>query len=1589
MISLEQAYSEQNINILRQGVESGEVDPSTLPAHVQYELSARNAEVAPVTEYTQPTSYSEYMNRPPSEQTSHGSESHTLYAQIATTIASRYDADQQAVLDAFNNFSNASYPKGIAEEKGRELLRQRVATLTEAAADMLRAAPVESYGDIIDGFERTRASQLADIDSRYAVFKAEALAASDGSVDERQIDLEAVDRKAFADLAELYDSTPTWRKVKDFAFSFSDFHFLDEVSTIVGAGSAFSAEEAIKNAIIAFRSETDPVRKAEMWEGLFAWAQEELNSTQTVDLLSKFLDEGGAYDTGQYASGWVGLSTVGPLALFGWLGAKVTRGVGNSVRVAARVRKMENAAKEAVAAAQSDEAAKAAGTTKVDLANDVTPVDTPMSGGKLDGMAAPYQEEVQKFAEGINKTVRELKTGEHTIQVSPYNANELAEVNGSINKQLWHIIQRTRGDVESAVVTRISDDSVQLVMEIKPHVTAGRLSANNSELTKAGERLLALQDEGMVSSGQVSSFVKAAQERGSSADSINDAIDLLAEGYTVPEAVALLDVPAATTITRTVTAKFDDTVGAFAQTRQSLGDWFLSNRAAARTPDVVENVEKALVLDNVSAKISYDLKKQVRSIFDDIPARKGFRGKNKARIAVQRALIDGDEWVDPETGIEVGRVWTARELRDQFGLSDGEAAAYFKLRTVYDNLHVLKDFSLRQELVRLGYQDIKLARPIRFINDEGVEESLDIHDIGKVFMERSEAAGAAQNPAYNVQRVFDSTTQQSVAYSQDMLAEAYNNGKVLVRLRDPVSIPGRGRVQHMLVDYATEVRDLPSSVLNYKTGYVPRVYDRGAYFVKQLGYGAAVDGNALRGGETIHKTFGMADNERAAAALRDKLMRESADENIKYEVVVSDQLDAEQLLLEEARGSLYTSPRGNPVPQYKLDRSGNLIEEKASRIDAYQALSAGINNIAFHMPRTEWRMAQLERLRKSAAQLGVQWNGLHQPATGGTPDQLRFIERQRQNMRDWMALPDSFTESWDTAMQHLYETALDMRIGSKAILTSDSIPAKGIWWLKSHDPVTAARAATFHMMLGLFNPVQLFVQGNGFSVAAGHAMFSNNITEVADVFRAQLALRHIDFSDNPDTVRRMVENLAKDGLVGDMSVDSVVAMHNAWRRSGLREGVFSSGDFENIESGFGNIWSATSDFAHGPGMWFYRTGETFNRRFSFATAWRRVLADNPDWDVNNLTDAQLTRIVSRANDYMLNLGRSNRAAWQKGVLSIPTQFWQVQAKLIEQYVQHGAGRVLTPQEKMKVLGGQIGLYGMTGVPIAGGAAKYYASQSEWGAEDDSSVLRRTFDEGAWGMIFGLLGADVEVANRGSILGDMQNLVYDWMFGEKDMSRLLSGAFGNIGIRGFEGMQRLSSLSLAAFSDSPPATVNDWAIAIDALGDLSTTWSNATKAYVMATQGQLYSRSGILVAEDQWNLTTLVGSAIGFQPTSESNVYDLRRLNSMYQSYRQDAARAVRRAMLDRYQAYHMTGQWREEDNQRLEATVRALVSRIRPEDQEGFLQDIHQELLQGRSLFAQESRKFINAQLNGDIDAALSFFEKSVVGGVEVDKGAY
>lgn len=1053
--------------------------------------------------------------------------------------------------------------------------------------------------------------------------------------------------------------------------------------------------------------------------------------------------------------------------------------------------------------------------------------------------------------------------------------------------------------------------------------------------------------------------------------------------------------PRVRVLTEEISAQIDDYTGTLQQTELPMAHVLLSNRAVARSDATVEQFDKAAALDNISAGVYDRLHKSVKRILDEVGSDaswktrlyKNWQGKRR----IEKALIDGDEYIDPSTGKELGKVWTPEELRTKFELDDNEVAAYYKIRQLFEHLHVIRNAAARRELVALGYKDIKFKRKVKYVDADGKDQVWQPNEIGRPYTDLREAYETAERSG--VAEVFDSITGESVALSRDMLRLAYEKGQRLVRLHQPIKHPVSGkRIQHVLADGASEVRELPMQVLTRKAGYVPRVYTRGVWFVRAASRNATVDGR-VSDTPVRQKTLGMADNRAAAERLREQLAADG-DGSVDFVVDAADQMDPADILSASPQGGgrLYTGSRGDEaIPFYEL-KGDDLVEARAERASAFDALQGNISNISFHLPRNEWRVAMLSRLQKTAKQLRVEWNGLHAPVgTGAGGDRARqFMERQRQQARDWLAMPDDWQTTWDSKVQYLYERAL----GSK--LFSPAAPA--LWWIKSRDPVTALRAATFHLMLGMLNPVQTFVQAQGFAVAA-----SMNIADPAELVRVakmQSALQAVYHIDDIDTLRRAGKIMAERGLVSAEDAADFAEMAIAFKKSGLREGVLTNADFSAMESGFGQVARGISEKLSDKGLWFYRQGELFTRRFAFVTAYRQWKKANPDRfgvvvdgdvdprsvtsDFRALTQRDLEEVVSKTNSLMLNLGRANRAAWQKGVLSVPTQFWQVQAKLLEDYVQAMLGSPaaqFSRKEIMKLFAGQIALYGAAGVPVFGAVGSYYLDYNDTGiASSPDSTLNRTFDEGLYGMVFAMLGADVEVSKRGAILSDLQDLFYDIALGDKSMAEAWLGAASSTLGRVSDGVARLQPLYMAAYDPDQPVTKQDFLVAMDVVGDLSTSWSNATKAYIMATQDKLFSRSGQLLDGGEWSPTTILFTAMGFSPRDESASYDLRTLDRMYAQNKSDAKKDVRRMMLDYVTASEAIGGVDDRMANRMRAFMQVRLNFLREDDRLALWQEIQEELRSGKTEFAKATNRFININNEAILDSALSIYEKSVIG---------
>ena len=1418
-----------------------------------------------------------------------------------------------------------------------------------------------------------------------------------GGVSSEELDMAGVDRKIQEDLASREEEV-SWG---DYAWSLGRELITLGTATgfdmagLVGTKNILDTQEALQGQALAFQAETDPARKAALWEDLKRRADEELPEADALSFLKNMASASGATGFREYGDSALMWSAFDGVTAAGSLATAPLKSIAKSAKHMGNKKLAGRANARVLEDVEGQVAEKMGMKSKREAADNAHPVQPPDRTANdpeqgvvsESSMSLETQTELQAHRDRLNQGVDNLITGKSRYLEKGIHPEEAARVDEILQRKTARYVESIRADVQHSYVSKNPDGSVTVTSAVVPKGFSG--IPDSKELERAGRKLAELEADGFLTRQQSQFFADTAKAKGSSIESIDEGIALLQEGVGVDEAVKFLDHQAAQTITKTFRATLDETTGTYTQDRLPLGAWARSNRSAATTPDTVRDFEAAARLDNTSASVARELTNEYNSIIKELPITGGSGvpvGRRKAKMRIQQALIDGDEWVDPKTGEEIGKVWTPDELTNKFGLSDKEKTAYYKLRNLYDALWRIRNDAVRKELQSRGFYDIRAKRPFNYVDDEGNNQQIILNQVGRP----TETAGAA-NTALNrarVGQVFDTSLGELVDVPTD-LSQRYASGQRLVEFYEPVNLPGVGRIRYALADSLDEIRDLPSQVLSYKTAYVPRVYDKGVWFVKQTAPFARVDGNLVETPEVL-RTIGMSDNEATARALQKQLADDAArmgEVGQQFQVFEAEQVDPLDMALSGATGSggkLYTSSRGSrPVPFYKLE-GNRLLEEKASRVDAFEALQSNINNIAFHYPRTEWRIAATHRIQNTAEKLGVQWNGIHQEATGGTTQARAFIERKRSELRDWLAIPDSWESRWNDTLQTLYEKTLGVKV--KDVSIDDmlgKIPSRGVWWLKSHDPVTALRAATFHLLLGWGNPSQMFVQAQGFSVALSQIGLNQGAAGITRTWRRQSILRSLENAVDNDTAEGMAKVLANKGIIESEDVDYMLELHKVWRKSGLGDSLLTTGDFKNAGNAMGQGYGALAEFANNKGLWFYRQGELFNRRFSLTAAFDDYVKKNPSVLKKGLTDAEGQQIVSRANDYMLNLGKANKAAWQKGVLSIPTQFWQVQAKLLEEMFTFSAGKVLNRKEKLALMLGQIGLYGAAGVPLLGSVGSFYADQ----ATDPDGVANRGFDEGLYGIMFSLLGAEVDVAQRGAILADVQGLLYDYLGGDKGIVELFLGAGNTTLGRTGEALQRMQPLAIAAHQQEIPQTAEDYLMVVDAIGDMTSTWSNASKAVLMWKDDIIWSRSGKKLVEDKFNLQTLMFTAAGFSPTKQTQTYSLGTMSRMLEGYRRDVKKSVKKYMLDLIQAHQLSGRpISEKDAAKFRATAGYLTAGLLPNESQELVAEVQEEVMTGKTEFARATQEYMRTSSQMIVDDVLSLFEKSVVGSSAIEE---
>lgn len=315
------------------------------------------------------------------------------------------------------------------------------------------------------------------------------------------------------------------------------------------------------------------------------------------------------------------------------------------------------------------------------------------------------------------------------------------------------------------------------------------------------------------------------------------------------------------------------------------------------------------------------------------------------------------------------------------------------------------------------------------------------------------------------------------------------------------------------------------------------------------------------------------------------------------------------------------------------------------------------------------------------------------------------------------------------------------------------------------DPVHFFRGVAFHSKLGMFNPIQFFVQ----SQTMFHSIAIAGLNHGTRGFAAAPLIRWL--GHNPD----MLDAVA--GVAGKLGWKPAEfkEMYNTLRQTGLYQ---VAGEAALRDDAFDPHLFRTNlrRYVLDAGAFFFNEGERMNRLSAFATSFREWRAANP---LKTIGDREIGQMMRRADDLSANMTRASNAAWQTGIWSIPTQFFTYNLRIMEQLL----GGRLTGAEKFRMMATYSALYG---IPIGVGASV----GGVWPVYD--SIKQEAFKRGinlneGWSKVAteGLLaqmmswvtGRDYNVAQRYG--PGNQQVLYNAIYGDKSIADLAFGASGTI------------------------------------------------------------------------------------------------------------------------------------------------------------------------------------------------------------------
>ena len=890
--------------------------------------------------------------------------------------------------------------------------------------------------------------------------------------------------------------------------------------------------------------------------------------------------------------------------------------------------------------------------------------------------------------------------------------------------------------------------------------------------------------------------------------------------------------------------------------RSNLADLFLSPLALAKGTQFQEAVLSALRLDITQAAVTDEISKLLVQAMAPMGRLPKVGRRNKIN-QLSEVLTYGDD---------AERVFTPSELRSGVAghrMDDDQIAAYYNVRAILDATLDLRNHQAYRALSEQG------ARTI-FAGDRaiGFGTPIESADEAAAFLERQ-----------GVTAIFDTTTGTSEQVSNLAMAPLYASNKRVVRLVDDFldQDGGTGIWNLALVDH-NDIRNLPQVVLDRKVGYVPRINPQGIWFVQAIGPSMRNGVRVENGSRKAVRSFdSKAEAEQFAKQFEAEIKGGATDFPTTFVARVNRDNEIEQFRVGDSglgghHGLIYGPRRSEELP------FGHRFDDlEVPRLGAFESIGLYLQNTTNFISRNEWRMG-MQRKWEETARFQTQNREItfNEPGTALENTQLA---RAHQQILEWSGFMSKNEQMYDDMVQRVYEFVLDTSGRNRV--------TEALHTVRHRDLTAAIKSASFHSLLGAWNPAQSIVQASGSAVA-----MSQGITNVPQkLFRINALAATDNFDLPPEAFNAFARSFG-------WKPETLRKYNELWGRSGLRQSTYTSADIEAAKAGYGTTSKGVRSAINSSTM-FFRAGELFNRRIAFMQAIDE--AGGIDKVLGN--NALERQVLTRVNDLVLNLTRGNRAFWQKGALGIPTQFMQIIAKTGETFLNLNgfSNRAGVEFARARMAMAQWMLFGAAGVPFGLTLNRMVLSnaevnQTDINKEENQAAVR--FANGGLSdmMMYTALGADVVISDRVGLLNGFDQTMISFIAKETVPFDLITGPSGGVAKRMYDKWKVLSPF-FARYS--LPKLAEDYKqgelltaakfFAEDA-GELLTSPLSSARQVDRYIQMQnlnriLDKRGGVVVAKD-FDTRTEIAALIGLKPADLDAKYNIQELNENTEKYKE-------------------------------------------------------------------------------------------------------